>query len=296
MLLTEMDVQKLYDKNKKLKKVDIVALQDWIKKQPHLPPLKEYELIYFLHSCYFSLEKTKETIDNFWTIKTQCPELFGKKDPAEFTQAINESAYVPLPQLTPEGYQVVYIKLLDCDPHTYIPENHIKYLNTSIFLWLLEIGTVEGVIIVIDINGVTLAHVTRVSLITIKKTIFFLQEALPVRLKGIHCINTAPFIDTAITIVKPFLKKELINLLHFHHKIETLYKYVPLECLPSDMGGNAKSLSELHEATKKRIADNADYIEEFEKVVVDENKRVGKTNNVKTLFGTEGSFRKLDID
>ncbi|KAF5284628.1 hypothetical protein FQA39_LY16986 [Lamprigera yunnana] len=295
-MLQIADAEEQYNKIKGLKKTDVVLLQEWLKKQPHLPPIEELKLIQFLHSCFYSLEKTKVTIDNYYTIKTESPEIFGKKDPVQFNQTINEGVCIPLPQLTSEGYQIHYVKLLECDPYTYIPEQHFKYCYICLFLRLMEIGPVEGVVIVIDMKNVTLAHITRLPLMTVKKCAFFMQEAFPVRLKSIHCINAVSFIDIIMTILKPFLKKELLNLFHFHHKIETLYTYVPLKCLPSDMGGEEKSLSELYEATKRRIADNAKYIEKYEREVVDESKRMEKTHNVKTLFGTEGSFKKLDID
>jgi hypothetical protein len=39
-----------------------------------------------------------------------------------------------------------------------------------------------------------------------------LQEGLPVRLKGIHVLNTASFVDHLMRLIKPFLNKELQKL------------------------------------------------------------------------------------
>ena len=35
----------------------------------------------FLHSCYYRLEATKTTIENYYTIRTHAPEIFSKRDP-----------------------------------------------------------------------------------------------------------------------------------------------------------------------------------------------------------------------
>lgn len=40
------------------------------------------ELLYrFLHTCYFSLEKTKKYIDTFCTTRALMPEVYTKRDP-----------------------------------------------------------------------------------------------------------------------------------------------------------------------------------------------------------------------
>lgn len=42
-----------------------------------------------------------------------------------------------------------------------------------------------------------------------------LKEAHPVRLKKIYIVHAAWFVNQAVAIVKPFIKTELMSLLHF---------------------------------------------------------------------------------
>lgn len=108
-----------------------------------------------------------------------------------------------------------------------------------------ESGAVHGYTFVLDMEGVTMGHVARLTISTIRKFLHFLQEAMPVRLKGIHLTNVVPFIDKILMLIKPFMKKELLEILHLHSKPETLYPFVQKECLIKELGGNAGSLMEI---------------------------------------------------
>lgn len=76
MIENKCNIQKVYHDNPDLKKEDVEILEKWINKQPHLPEVTELQLITFLHSCYYRIEATKVTIDNFFTLRTLTPELF----------------------------------------------------------------------------------------------------------------------------------------------------------------------------------------------------------------------------
>lgn len=81
-----------------------------------------------------------------------------------------------------------------------------------------------------------------------------------------HVINVASFVDKIMAIARPFIKKELLDIvseeksvlqyqnlqlkfffvqLHFHTSLETFFKYVPREILPEHLGGTAGTLAQL---------------------------------------------------
>lgn len=111
-------------------------------------------------------------------------------------------------------------------------------------------------------------------------------------------------------------QKYLFNFqFHIHTaNLETLYKFVPQQCLPKELGGNAGTYSELlgefYQTVLvlnlallfflanqlKDLCDNVDFFEELEKQVVDETKRTEKTDYKENVFGIEGTFKKLNID
>lgn len=61
---------------------DIDALRNWIHQSPHLTSRTDDQfLVAFLRGCKFSLEKAKQKIDLFYTIRTHAPELIKNRDP-----------------------------------------------------------------------------------------------------------------------------------------------------------------------------------------------------------------------
>lgn len=148
-----------------------------------------------------------------------------------------------LPQLTNEFYKVIYCKITDPDPAKYNQANQVNLFDMVISLEFLLNGTSEGHVFVIDMQNIVFGHMARLNLMVMKKFFMYLQEGLPVRLKGFYFINAVPFMDKVMTLIKPFMKKELLQMLHIYPRSEDMsnfYKFVPKECLPGDLGGTAE--------------------------------------------------------
>lgn len=77
---------------------------------------------------------------------------------------------------------------------------------------------------------------------------------------------------------------------------DSLYKSVPQRLLPAEYGGEAGTMQSIIEDLEKRLLENRDYFLEMANYGTDERKRKGAPKNTESLFGLEGSFRKLDID
>ncbi|KAJ8930565.1 hypothetical protein NQ314_016627 [Rhamnusium bicolor] len=119
---------------------------------------------------------------------------------------------------------------------------------------------------------------------------------MPIRLKSLEFFNIVSFMDKLLALMKPFMKKELMNSLFLHTDMESLNKRIPKNLLPQDYGGSCESLSILHEKYKAVISDNADFFKYQDSQVVDESKRPGKPKNIGDVFGMEGTFKKLEVD
>lgn len=55
------------------------------KRNPNQMPLilfffADEMIMLFLHSCYYSPERSKDTIENYYTMRAKCPEFFANWD------------------------------------------------------------------------------------------------------------------------------------------------------------------------------------------------------------------------
>lgn len=288
------------NKNPELKRDDVQMLREWCEKQPHLPKITESELALFLHSNYYRLEPTKSTIESYYTVRTHVPEFFSCRDPLgskDLRRSFQTVSCMVLDGTTKDGYKIIYGRLIDFEPSNYVYNDGMKYLNMVIDLWLRDEGTMKGHVILFDTKNVSFGHVGRLSPMGLKKFLYYLQEALPVRLKGLHFMNTTAVMDVILSMMKPFIKKDLMEMLHMHSTLESLEKFIPLDVLPNESGGKAGPLMELHGIHLKKLEDNRDWFLEEERTKrVNESLRPGKGKTATDLFGVEGSFKKLEID
>lgn len=254
-------------KNPELKIEDIKILKEWCEKQLHLPKIQDVQLAIFLHSNYYQLEPTKNTIENYYTIRTQVPELFSDRDikSEKLQEALKVIVNCHLEQQTKEGYYIVIGRLLDFDP------SHYNYINVTKcilmlmdeFLW--EYGSTPGFVFVCDVTGMSFGHMTRFNLTLMKKYMHYVQEALPIRIKAMHMINTSPIMKIIFNTCKPFMKKDLQQLMHFHSSVESVNKYFPVEILPNELGGKAGPIQEIWNMRIKRLEDFQEWFVEDEK-------------------------------
>ncbi|XP_063929746.1 alpha-tocopherol transfer protein-like [Zophobas morio] len=298
MTLNLIDIKSEYAKDKDLKQGDVELFMTWVNKQPHLPKINELQAILFLQSCYYSNEAAKTALDTYFTVKALCPEMFGNRNPltGPMKETIHVSVMTPLPKETPDGSTIFFVKLTDTTPDKYIFVDQCRYFDMISMLHLYQKGTSKGHLIVFDMKGISFPHLAKLGPITMKKLLFYLQDALPVRLKGLHFVNIVPFMDKILALMRPFMKKELMDVLFLHTTVDELFKYVPQDCLPQEYGGSVEAVPILHEKIKGDLRNNTALFEWEETQKVDESKRPGKPKNIGDIFGVEGTFKKLEID
>jgi len=156
---------------------------------------------------------------------------------------------------------------------------------------------ITGMVVIVDLEGYSLSHVTQRPLSVTKKQMKYLQDATPLSPKSLNFIKTSPMFGSAYELVSTFINDKIKKRFKLHgDDMNSLFKEIDRKILPSDYGGQGLSISELTAHWKKQAEDNSKLLMEREKFYADESKRPGKPKTAQELFGIEGSFRKLEID
>lgn len=140
-----------------------------------------------------------------------------------------------------------------------------------------------------------MGHLIRVKIMGFKRYISYLQDALPVRIKGLYFINSNSIVDKLLTMIKPFMNKHLMAMLKVFTNMEDVYKVIPKDMLPKELGGSTMTIEELHKEMRDKLAENRDFFLEFQhERLVDETKRPGKAKNGSDVI--QSSFQQLEFD
>ncbi|XP_067633176.1 uncharacterized protein [Eurosta solidaginis] len=279
---------------------DIAALRDFIVKQPHLRARNDDQfLVSFLRGCKYSLEKAKSKIDNFYTIRTMLPDIFANNTllDQKNLMILRSGALVALPKTLGVGGPVIGLsryKIIDELPITMKEFCRYTAMVNDRTIIASDIAVIGGYMEIVDLDKVGMSAVSKFDLIIGKQFSTYYLKGSAIRIKGIHVINAPKEIFPALNIVRNLLPAHLKARYFIHRDFQALYKYVPKHYLPIEYGGMNGSLANLPKQHEKELMDFNYYFIENNKYGVDENLRNGQKRDMNSLFGMEGSFRKLE--
>ncbi|KAJ9598610.1 hypothetical protein L9F63_010700 [Diploptera punctata] len=244
------------------------------------------------------MEKCKQTLDLYYTLKTIIPELMCGWDVNEpwFDTIVKHVYAFPMPSMTTDLDRISVYGFVGYDGKDFDFWEFFKLVLIGFEIRINEDYNLKD-IFVIDFKNCTLGHVAKFTLPLMKKFELCFMRGYHSRLRGIHYINTPPYAEFVVAIVKTVMKSKLVSRIHVHGTdLTEFYKRVPKELLPEEMGGTSGTIQENWSRWQKKMKSYRDCLVKRENMKSDESKRPHEKLNSSELFGFEGSFRKMNMD
>uniref|UniRef100_A0A1I8PQ99 CRAL-TRIO domain-containing protein n=1 Tax=Stomoxys calcitrans TaxID=35570 RepID=A0A1I8PQ99_STOCA len=281
---------------------DLAALKEWIQQQPHLKAnMDDQFLVAFLRGCKYSLERAKGKIDKFYTLKTKYPEIFCTYDVDEpkFREIYRMGVFLYLPQpLYDDGPRLAIMRNDKFPIDKYPAEDVMRVACALQEILLLEDdrAILKGIIVINDVDKASSAHYLYMSPSMVKKLTVFSEEAVPLRPKATHIINAPSGFEKMFNMFKPLLSEKQQKRMFVHSSKTDFLKEIPLKYLPKEYGGEIGSEEEILEEWEKKLDEYREHFKRNAQYGTDEKLRPGKAIDFNSMFGIDGSFRKLDVD
>lgn len=158
---------------------------------------------------------------------------------------------------TPENYKCCIFRLIDTRSELF---NFNDVIKTFFMVADVRLVTPDpdpenlaaGEVPIFDMKGISVWHLLKVTLSTLRLYFKYAQEAHPVRVQQIHVYNCTSVINKIMSLIKPLLKPEVAARFQFHTPgSETLYNFIPREMLPEEYGGGAGPIKVLKDSWMK---------------------------------------------
>ncbi|PSN57132.1 hypothetical protein C0J52_01287 [Blattella germanica] len=170
-------VRKEFKLNDRKIKEALDHLKQWLEMQPHLPNTEEdNRLERWLINCKNNLERTKETIDIYYSLKTLSPEIMSGRDSSKpwFKEVAKYGYAAVMPELTPEGDRISVYGVFTDDASTFVVEDMMRLMLMCNDVRLFEDYYLKNIFI-LDLKNLTMGHVMKSTPTLLKKYILFIM-------------------------------------------------------------------------------------------------------------------------
>ncbi|PZC81180.1 alpha-tocopherol transfer protein isoform X1 [Helicoverpa armigera] len=209
-------------------------------KDLHVPLDSEAWLIRFLRPCKFYPESAHDLIKRYYGFKLKHSKHYEGLIPSKETNVFIQNVLTVLPTRDQYGRRVLVLELgKKWKPSKCSLDEVFKGCVLFLEAAMLEPETqICGAVVIFDMDGLSMQHVLQFTPSFANRIVDWLQEAIPLRIKGLYIINQPFIFEMVFKLFKPFLKEKLRSRIVFMGSDKKmLHEYISPKCLPDQYGG-----------------------------------------------------------
>ncbi|CAB3234098.1 unnamed protein product [Arctia plantaginis] len=196
----------------------------------------------FLYARKHDVQQSFELLVRYHQYRREHPELWATAD-GGVLRALSDGLPGVLAQRDRRGRCVLLMFASNWIPHACPLISVFRSLLLTIERTLEEVqNQANGYVIIVDWTEFTFKQSCNLQAKVLKMMIDCLQDCMPVRFKSIHFIGQPWYVETALAVIKPYLKTKTRERIVLHgNNLSTLHDALPLDILPAELGGEGPS-------------------------------------------------------
>ncbi|KAF7992240.1 hypothetical protein HCN44_001565 [Aphidius gifuensis] len=220
----------------------LAEMRTYLKDEPDLNvPDDDYFFAKFLRPCKWHAKPAFDLMKRFYRFRINHPRYCENLLPVNEHVTFSSGVLMSFPLRSKDGCRVVLVR----GGKIWKPkEVSLDQIFRGLML-LLDAAIVEpttqvcGIRVILDMDGLSLSHVTYFTPSFAGAVLEWVQKCLPARLKGVHIINQPYIFNMVFAIFKPFIHEKLRKRVIFHGTDKAgLKSYIGAQALPQKYGGD----------------------------------------------------------
>lgn len=220
----------------------IQALKDLLKEETdlHAPYDNEAWLVRFLRPTKFYPESALQLIKNYYQFKIKHKTFYDGLVPSREKNVFDHDILTVLLSRDQGGRRILILQLGKKWKHNKCSLDEV-FKGAVLFM---EAAMIEpetqicGAQVMFDMDGLSLQQTWQFTPPFAKRILDWLQDSVPLRIKGIHIVNQPFIFNMVFAVFKPFLREKLRSRIIFHGTDrDSLHQHLSAKCLPECYGG-----------------------------------------------------------
>lgn len=168
-------------------------------------------LIKFLRPCKYYPESARDLVKRYYNFKIKHANVYDNLKASNEKNIFEQNILTVLPIRDQHGRRVLILKLGKKWKHNQCSLDEV-YKGCALFLeaaMLEPISQIVGVVIIFDMDGLSLQQTWQFTPPFAKRIVDLLQDAGVLRIKNLHIVNQPYIFNMVFALFKPFLREKL---------------------------------------------------------------------------------------